>query len=295
MWTMEVTLIFDPALGRAKLGVRSRAGGLPCAGRPQAGMHARKQVRAPTRNLGPGHRRLRHRNAQAGRQEEQLHVKAPALQPLVGEERLGCSAREQLQAHGAAQQGHRWGLPQGGLPAAWPVAALRPSAGRLGPALKPHWVSRTAPPATNRTSTWKPRMRKLRAQLRLASASLSKCARLPTAMPLAPPGSPAGAGACCTRRCARTAQGCMQQVLAWAAPCRAHLLTAGRRGPDPPPALPGRPRWWRRLHPSAAAARPAPPASRPSQHSPGQGPPLSLTCHQGQQCVCGGGASPCPC
>ena len=60
-----------------------------------------------------------------------------------------------------------------------------------GSTLKPHWVSRTAPPDTTSTRMWKPRMRKLRAQLRLARASFSRCARLPTARPYSPSPRPA--------------------------------------------------------------------------------------------------------
>mmetsp|Transcript_19170 Transcript_19170/g.64222 ORF Transcript_19170/g.64222 Transcript_19170/m.64222 type:complete len:235 (+) Transcript_19170:395-1099(+) len=56
--------------------------------------------------------------------------------------------------------------------------------------LNPHCVSRTAPPMTRTTRRWKALMRRLRCQLRRATAARCRCAREPAARRGAAAGSP---------------------------------------------------------------------------------------------------------
>ncbi len=52
----------------------------------------------PTRHFSPVHLHLLHRDLQLLGQVDQLHVEAPALQPLVADHHLGRAACQQLQS-----------------------------------------------------------------------------------------------------------------------------------------------------------------------------------------------------
>lgn len=142
-------------------------------------------------------------------QVDELHVKAPALQPLVAVENRRRAPREELRHVGSAAGAKASGSRRSDTWARAPNEAhARPHT------LKPHCVSRMRAPATNVTKKWKPcasstctlhlvtccnpRSRggratrtpprpartlvsRLRMPLRLAAAACDRCARLPSA------------------------------------------------------------------------------------------------------------------